>query len=145
MKWDREKIMSVLPHRDPFLFLDEVTQIEGSRKVVAVKRVRREENFFQGHFPDNPVMPGVLIAEAMAQSAIVLYAAAKPEIAETHPDYYLGKVTSEFLAPVFPGDELVIETTCVKIVDNAGVTDSLARVGDKVVAKAKLVFGVKKR
>jgi 3-hydroxyacyl-[acyl-carrier-protein] dehydratase len=145
MKWDKEKIKSVLPHRDPFLFLDEVTQIDESQKVVAVKHVRRDESFFQGHFPDNPVMPGVLIAEAMAQSAIVLYACAKPEIANTHPDYYLGKVTSEFLAPVFPGDELIIETTCVKIVDNAGVADSLARVGDKVVARAKLIFGIKKK
>jgi 3-hydroxyacyl-[acyl-carrier-protein] dehydratase len=145
MKWDKEKIKSVLPHREPFLFIDEVIEIDGSLKVVAVKHVKEDESYFEGHFPGNRVMPGVLITEAMAQSAIVLYASAKPEIAASHPDYYLGKVKSEFLSPVYPGDDLVIETKSVKIIDNAGVVDSLARVGDKVVARANLVFGVKKK
>jgi len=145
MKWDKEKIKSVLPHREPFLFIDEIIEIVGSQKVVAVKHVRKDESFFEGHFPNNPVMPGVLITEAMAQSAIVLYASAKPEIAKTHPAYYLGKVKSEFLSPVYPGDELVIETTSVKIIDDAGIADSLARVGDKVVARANLIFGIRKK
>jgi 3-hydroxyacyl-[acyl-carrier-protein] dehydratase len=113
--------------------------------VVAVKHVRKDESFFEGHFPNNPVMPGVLITEAMAQSAIVLYASAKPEIAKTRPTYYLGKVKSEFLSPVYPGDELVIETTSVKIIDDAGIVDSLARVGDNVVARANLIFGIRRK
>ncbi|KPK30669.1 MAG: hypothetical protein AMK70_13750 [Nitrospira bacterium SG8_35_1] len=145
MKWNKEKIKSVLPHRDPFLFIDEVSEIEGSQKVVAVKNVKNSESYFTGHFPGNPVMPGVLIIEAMAQSAIVLYTLAKPDIAETRPSYYLGKVKSEFLSPVYPGDRLVIETRSVKIISDAGIVDSVAKVGDTVVAKANLVFGIRKQ
>jgi 3-hydroxyacyl-[acyl-carrier-protein] dehydratase len=144
MSWDKEKIKSILPHREPFLFIDEVIEIEGTKRVVAVKNINASEEFFQGHFPGRPVMPGVLIIEAMAQTSIILYSVCKPEIAKTHPDYYLGKVKAEFLAPVFPGDRLLIEVNGVKIIDDAGIVDALARVGDRVVAKANLVFGIKK-
>jgi len=144
MLWDREKIKSILPHREPFLFIDEVIEIDGTQKVVAVKNVKNDEDFFKGHFPDVPILPGVLIIEAMAQTSIILYHVCKPEIAKTHPRYYLSKVKAEFLAPVFPGDKLILETNNVKIIDNAGVVDALARVGDKIVAKANLVFGIKK-
>jgi 3-hydroxyacyl-[acyl-carrier-protein] dehydratase len=144
MKWDKEKIKSVLPHREPFLFIDEVIEIDGSEKVVAVKNIKENESFFEGHFPGKPVTPGVLIVEAMAQASIILYSVCKPEIAETHPDYYLGKVKAEFLSPVLPGDRLILEITGVKITEQAGIVDALARVGERVVAKANLVFGVKK-
>lgn len=144
MNWDKEKIKSILPHREPALLIDEVIQIEGNKKVVAVKYLKGDEPFFQGHFPGKPIMPGVSIVEAMAQASIVLYYICKPEIAETHPNYYLGKVKAEFLGPVYPGDKLILEANNVKIIDEAGVVDGLARVGDKVVAKANLVFGIKK-
>ena len=144
MIWDKEKIKSVLPQREPFLFIDEVIEIDGTKKVVAVKNIKNDESFFAGHFPDNPVMPGVLIIEAMAQTSIILYSICKPEIAKTHPTYYLGKSKAEFLAPVLPGDKLIIETNNIKIIDEAGVVDAVARVGDKIVAKANLVFGIKK-
>ena len=143
MNWDKEKIQSILPQREPFLFIDEIIEIDGTKKVVAVKNIKKDESFFEGHFPDNPVMPGVLIIEAMAQTSIILYSVCKPEIAKTHPNYYLGKTKAEFLAPVLPGDKLILETNNVKIIDDAGVVDALARVGDKVVAKASLVFGIK--
>jgi len=142
--WDREKIESVLPHREPFLFIDEVIEIDSTQKVVAVKNIKKNESFFEGHFPDNPIMPGVLIIEAMAQASIILYSISKPEIVKTHPDYYLGKVKAEFLAPVFPGDKLIIETNKVKFLDYAAITDVIAKVNNKIVAKANLVFGIKK-
>ena len=144
MNWDKEKIKSVLPQREPFLFIDEVVEIEGTKRVVAVKNIKNDESFFAGHFPGRPVMPGVLIIEAMAQASIILYSVCKPEIAETNPGYYLGKVKSEFFLPVLPGDKLILEINSVKIVDNAGIVDALARVGERIVAKANLVFGVKK-
>ena len=144
MIWDKEKIKSILPQREPFLFIDEVVEIHGTQKVVAVREIKKNESFFDGHFPGRPIMPGVLIIESMAQASIILYSVCRPEIAAAHPDYYLGKVKSEFLSPVFPGDKLILESTCVKITDEAGVVDALARVGDKVVAKANLVFGVRK-
>lgn len=144
MIWDKEKIKSVLPQREPFLFIDEVIEIDGTKKVVAVKNVKNDEGFFAGHFPGRPVMPGVLIIEAMAQASIILYYVCKPGIAESKPDYYLGKVRSEFFMPVLPGDKLILEVSGVKVMDNAGVVDAVARVGEKIVAKANLVFGVKK-
>lgn len=145
MIWNQEHIKSVLPHREPFLFIDEVIEIDGSEKLVAVKYIKEQEYYFRGHFPDRPIMPGVLIVEAMAQAAILLYSVCKPEIASHYPEYYLGKIKSEFLSPVFPGDKLTIEVRSVKITDNAGIVDSLANVEDKIVAKANLVFGIKKK
>ncbi len=144
MIFDKEKIKSILPHREPFLFIDEIIEIDGTQKVVAVKYINKNESFFQGHFPDKPVMPGVLIIEAMAQASIILYSIDKPEIAKAYPDYYLGKVKAEFLSPVYPGDKLIIETNKVKFLDNAGITDAIIKVNNKIVAKANLVFGVKK-
>lgn len=144
MNWDKEKIKSILPHREPFLFIDEVIEIDGTEKVVAVKNIKDNESFFEGHFPGKPIMPGVLIIEAMAQTAIILYYICKPEIAKTHPNYYLGKVKVEFLLPVLPGDTLIVETNNVKILDYAAIIDAIAKVKDKIVAKANLVFSIKK-
>lgn len=145
MIWHQEKIKSILPQREPFLFLDEVVEIDGIAKIVAVKYINKHESYFAGHFPDRPIMPGVLIIEAMAQASIILYSICKPEISKSHPEYYLGKVESEFLSPVLPGDKLVIEARRVKITDNAGIVDSLAKVADNIVAKANIVFGVKRK
>jgi 3-hydroxyacyl-[acyl-carrier-protein] dehydratase len=143
MTWDKDKIKSILPQREPFLFIDEVVEIEGTEKVVAVKHVLPQENYFQGHFPGNPVMPGVLILEAMAQTAIVLYALIKPDVAQSKPTFFLGKSKVEFFSPVVPGDDLFLEVTPVKLASNAGIVDAKARVKDKIVAKAELVFGIK--
>src|SRR4030067_3443110 len=118
MIFEKEKIKSILPHREPFLFIDEIIEIDGTQKVVAVKYINKNESFFQGHFPGRPIMPGVLIIEAMAQASIILYSLCKPEIAKTHPNYYLGKVKVEFLSPVYPGDKLIIEKNREKFLDN---------------------------
>jgi 3-hydroxyacyl-[acyl-carrier-protein] dehydratase len=144
MRWGREKIETILPHREPFLFIDEVIEIDGTKKVIASKNIKDNEFFFEGHFPGRPIMPGVLIIEAMAQASIILYFICKQEIAKTNPNYYLGKVKAEFLLPVFPGDKLILETNNVKIIDEAAVIDALARVGDRIVAKANFVLGIKK-
>lgn len=143
MYWDSDKIKSVLPHREPFIFIDEVIEIEGIERVVAVKNIKADEGFFKGHFPGKPVMPGVLIIEAMAQASIILFALTKPHIAEAKPDYYLGKVRAEFLSPVCPGERLLLEATAVKITDTAGVVDVLALVENRIIAKSNLVFGIK--
>jgi 3-hydroxyacyl-[acyl-carrier-protein] dehydratase len=145
MVWDQDKIRSILPHRAPFLFLDEVLEIEGTQKIVAVKHLKDSEDFLRGHFPGNPIMPGVLIVEAMAQTSVLLFSVDRPHIASMHPDYYLGKVKAEFFAPVRPGDSLIIEAQKVKFLDNAAITDTVARVRDQTVAKANLVFGIQKK
>jgi len=145
MLWDKEKIKSILPQREPFLFIDGVVEIEGEQKVVAVKHIRGDEDFFKGHFPGKPIMPGVLIIETMAQASIILYSIAKPKIAGLNPDYYLGKVKSDFLSPAYPGDKLIIEANKVKFLDNAAITDVVATVNNKIVAKANLVFAISPR
>lgn len=143
MTWDKEKIKTILPHREPFLFIDEVIDVQATEKVIAIKHIKKDESFFAGHFPGNPIMPGVLITEAMAQASIILYSLNKPDIAKGHPDYLLGKIKAEFFFPVFPGDKLYIEASAVKIIDSAGVTNAIALVKNKTVAKASLVFGIK--
>ena len=109
------------------------------------KNINEDEDYFRGHFPGNPLMPGVLVIEAMAQASVILFSLDRPHIAETNPDYYLGKVKSEFLAPVHPGDRLILESNKIKFLDNAAITETLARVGDTVVAKANLVFSIQQR
>jgi len=145
MKWDKEKIKSILPQREPFLFIDEVIEIDGTERVVAVKNIKLDESFFEGHFPGNPVVPGVILIEVMAQASIILYSVAKPEITASHPDYYLGKVKAEFLSPVSPGDELIIETNRVKFLDNAAITEVIVKVNNKIAVKAELVFSIQKK
>jgi 3-hydroxyacyl-[acyl-carrier-protein] dehydratase len=144
MKWDNTQIKSVLPQREPFLFIDEVMEIEGADKIVAMKNITGDEDYFKGHFPERPIMPGVLLVEAMAQASILLFSVAKPEIVASRPAYYLGKIKAEFLAMVFPGDRLVIEAHRVKFLDNAAITDTIARVNDQPVARANLVFSIQK-
>lgn len=142
MTWDKEKIKTILPHREPFLFIDEVIDIKGTEKVVAIKNIENDAEFLDGHFPGNPIMPGVLIMEAMAQASIILFSVDRPHIAKSHPDYYLGKVKASLLAPVFPGDRLIVETSKVKFLDSAAITDAVAKVEDKIVAKANFVFSI---
>lgn len=144
MIWDKEKIKSILPHREPFLFIDEVIEIDGTDRVKAVKYIKVDEDYFKGHFPGKPIMPGVLIIEAMAQTSIIVYHLCKPEIAMSNPDYYLGKVKAEFLAPVYPGNKIVIQAEKVKVLDYAAIIDTVAKVDENIVAKANFVFGIKK-
>ncbi|MEW6076005.1 MAG: 3-hydroxyacyl-ACP dehydratase FabZ [Candidatus Omnitrophota bacterium] len=143
MSWDIEKIKSVLPQREPFLFVDEVVRVDAaSFTVVAKKTFSPGEYFFKGHFPGNPIVPGVILIEAMAQASILLYAACKPEVAALKPDYYLGKVKSEFRQPVRPGEPVIMEIKGLKMINNAGVGQATARVGENIVAKAEFIFGV---
>ncbi|MDD4910109.1 MAG: 3-hydroxyacyl-ACP dehydratase FabZ [Candidatus Omnitrophica bacterium] len=142
-RMDKEKIKSILPHREPFLFIDEVVEIDEGRRIVAKKYIDPKEKYFEGHFPNKPIMPGALIIEAMAQASLILYYTAKPQIANTHPDYYLVKVNTELLSPVYPGDTLTIEAKSVKILDTSGIIETIAMVGDTVVAKTSGAFAVK--
>jgi 3-hydroxyacyl-[acyl-carrier-protein] dehydratase len=144
--WDIKKIKEILPHKYPFLFIDRVLQInEKEGKVICLKNVTFNDYFFEGHFPDNPVMPGVIIIEAIAQASIILFSILKPHIAEKHPDYYLGKVEAKFIKPVKVGDQLILEICKEKILDRGGTVKARAIVNDEITAEARIIFGVKLR
>jgi len=144
MLWDLEKIKEFLPQREPFLFVDGVISVDPEAKKITTQRLfTPEDYFFKGHFPGNPIVPGVITIEALAQSAILLYASLKPEVAKNRPLYYLGKVKAEFKLPVRPNDLMVMEITGLKLIDSAGIVEGKAFVNNQLIAKAEFVFGVK--
>ncbi len=141
--WDIYKIKEILPQRYPFLFIDRVLSVdEKEGRVRCLKNVTVNDYFFEGHFPHKPIMPGVIILEAMAQTSIILYAVLKPHIAAQKPDYFLGKVEVKYKKPVLVGDQLILESSREKVLDKAGVVKTVAQVAGEVVAEAKISFGV---
>ena len=141
--FDIQRIQEVLPQRYPFLLVDRVIDVDKQKGViVCIKNVTINDYFFVGHFPDKPIMPGVLIIEALAQASILLYAQLKPENARKKPDYLLGKVDAKFMKMVKAGDQLVLEVHKQKILDTAGIVHAFAKVDNAVVTEAKITFGV---
>lgn len=142
MQLDINQIQKIIPHRFPFLLIDKVVELEPNEKLVAIKNVTVNEHHFVGHFPDEKVMPGVLIIEAMAQAGCIYFYYSK-NMHGKNLVYYLAKVTCKFRAPVVPGDQLRIEVTTVKMLPTAGFLKTRAYVQDKLVAEAEIGFGIK--
>ncbi|MBP9854098.1 MAG: 3-hydroxyacyl-ACP dehydratase FabZ [Candidatus Omnitrophica bacterium] len=142
MQLDVREIQKIIPHRFPFLLIDKVTELVPNEKLVAIKNVSINENYFVGHFPEEKVMPGVLIIEAMAQAGCIYFYYSK-NMQGKNLTYYLAKVTSKFIAPVRPGDQLRIEVTSIKLLPKAGFLKTNAFVGDKLVSEAEIGFGIK--
>lgn len=139
---DVNKIMKVLPHRFPFLLVDRILTFTPQEHVTGIKNVTVNEPFFQGHWPTNPVMPGVLIIEAMAQVSSVLIFGDDGE-----PDgkqaYFMGIERAKFRKTVVPGDQLVIECRMIQLRRNACRIKGTAKVDGIVVAEAEMLFGLK--
>ena len=114
-----EKIKQFLPHREPFLFVDRVTELEVEKRVVAELHLQPSGPHFQGHFPGNPVMPGVLISEALAQTAGLLLALTEEQAGRNaHGNmFYLAKADMKWMAPAHPGDTLVLEAKHVRTLE----------------------------
>lgn len=133
-----EEIKAIIPHRYPFLLIDRVEEMEAGKKIVAKKNVTVNEPFFQGHFPEEPVMPGVLIIEALAQAGAVALLSL--------PDYqgktaYFGALDkAKFRKKVVPGDTLMLEVEITKIKGPAGVGKGIAYVDGKKACEAELTF-----
>ena len=140
MTFDIHEILKRLPHRYPFLLVDRVIEIERGKSLRALKNVTMNEPFFIGHFPHRPVMPGVMILEALAQAAAIL---AFDKI-DVRPDdktvfYFAGIDRARFKRPVEPGDQLMLHITLDRIKSGIVKFTSDARVGDSVVAEAELM------
>ena len=142
MELDIIEIQKIIPHRFPFLLIDRVVELVPNEKLVAIKNVSINEHFFVGHFPEEKVMPGVLIVEAMAQAGCIYFYYSK-NMQGKKLIFYLAKTTAKFIAPVHPGDQLIIEVTTLKLLPKAGFLNMKAMVKDKVVAEAEIGFGIK--
>ncbi len=130
-------IMKLLPHRYPFLLVDKIIRFEAGTGISGVKNVTINEPFFEGHFPDHPIMPGVLILEAMAQVGGV-YALLAKEVGENQVPYFVGIDNAKFRKPVLPGDVLNLELTLLKVRRGIYHFSGKAMVDGKLVAEAEL-------
>ena len=138
MGMDIKEIMSIIPHRQPFFLIDRVEEIVEGEKVIATKNVSYNEPFFAGHFPQEPVMPGVLIVEAMAQAGAVAILSMDEFKGKTA--YFGGIKNAKFKKKVVPGDVLRLEVSIEKLKRHAGIGVGTAYVGDKVAAQAEIIF-----
>ncbi|MFD2111257.1 3-hydroxyacyl-ACP dehydratase FabZ [Thiorhodococcus fuscus] len=137
---DIHKVLSLLPHRYPFLLVDKVVDFKADDYLIALKNVTFNEPFFTGHFPVRPVMPGVLIVEAMAQATGLLAMASRPEeVGEKSLYYFVGIDKARFKRPVEPGDQLIMEVKLGPVRRGIWKFDGEARVDDRVVATAEIM------
>ena len=135
---DIKEIQKILPHRYPFLLIDRVLEMEEGKRCAALKNVTMNETFFQGHFPQEPVMPGVLIIEALAQTGAV--AMLSMEEFKGKIAFFGGIDKAKFRGKVVPGDTLRLEVEMIKIKRNAGIGKGIAYVDGKKVAEGELTF-----
>ncbi|MBM7853692.1 3-hydroxyacyl-[acyl-carrier-protein] dehydratase [Desulfohalotomaculum tongense] len=138
--FDVQKIQQILPHRYPFLLVDRIIEVEEGKRAVGIKNVSINEPFFQGHFPGHPVMPGVLIIEAMAQVGAVALLS-MPEYAGKLA-LFAGIDGARFRRQVVPGDQLKIEVEVTKLRGRIGKSKAKAYVDDHLAAEAELMFGI---
>ena len=145
MDFDIRKIMDYLPHRYPFLLVDRVLSLEPGKRVTALKNVTINEPFFQGHFPGTPIMPGVLIIEALGQAGGILAFSSRPKEKPGSIIYFTGIDKVRFRKPVIPGDQMIMSLEILKERTKVMKVSGKVTVEDKLVAQAELMaaFGEK--
>lgn len=137
-----KKITELLPHRKPFLFIDKIISIDGVNKITAEKIIKKNEDYLKGHFPGNPIVPGVLIVECMAQASGIIAAYNMERLGGV---YFLSHISDiKFKHPVFPGDVLTIKAEILGRFDQAVKTYSCCQVSGKLVAEGELVLSKQK-
>lgn len=138
--YDIESIFKMLPHRYPFLMVDRVLEFTPDEKITVLKNVTINEPYFQGHFPQKPIMPGVMIIEAMAQAGgLLVYASLPPETWGRKLSYFLGMDQVRFRRQVVPGDQLIFKVHILKKRTQAIKIAGVAEVDGKIVAQAELI------
>ena len=139
-----QDVLAHLPQRYPFLMIDTVQKLDKGKRIVALKNVSANEPYFQGHFPGRPIMPGVLILEAMAQAAGLLVFMSQDEKPDPNAVYYyVGIDNARFKRPVVPGDQLAVEVSLERTMRGIGKFACVARVAGQVAAEASILCTVK--
>lgn len=139
--YNKEQIMEIIPHRDPFLLIDEINEIEPGNRVVATKYIKKEDFWFKGHFPDYPVTPGVLMIEMLAQAgaaAMLILPENKGKIG-----LFAGIDKAKFKRQVVPGDTLKLEVEIIKVRGPIGVGKGIATVNGEKAVTAEITFAIK--
>lgn len=135
-----KEIMKIIPHRHPFLMIDTIEELEVGKRAVGKKCVSYNEPYFAGHFPEEPVMPGVLMIEALAQVGAVAILS-QPQY-QGRTAYFAAINSAKFKGKVQPGDVLTLETEIIKVKGPIGVGAAKAYVGDRLVVQAELTFAI---
>ena len=137
-------ILKLLPHRYPFLLVDRIIDMDGDRSAVGIKNVTANEPYFQGHFPGNPVMPGVMILESLAQAAAILsFLSQKRHSTQNLLYYFVGIDRARFKRPVVPGDQLTLDVTLARQVRGIAKFVAVATVAEVVVTEAEFLCTIK--
>ena len=138
------EVLRHIPQRYPILLVDRVLECEPGKRVLALKNVSANEPYFQGHFPGRPIMPGVLILEAMAQAAgVLVLSASTPGRHDENVYYYVGIDDARFKKPVVPGDQLELEVKLERLLRGIGRFSCVARVGGEAVAEALILLAIR--
>ena len=139
-------IIKILPHRHPFLFVDMITELEVGERVVGIKNVTINEYFFTGHFPSKPIMPGVLVIEAMAQVGGILARLSEPESMSNKGEnaiYFVAIDKVRFRKPIYPGDQIIFELTALRKGSRIWKMKGTAMVNKEIAAEAELMAALR--
>lgn len=145
MELDIHKVMELLPHRYPFLLIDRVNEFEQGKSLTAIKNVTINEPFFQGHFPGQPIMPGVLVLEAMAQATGLLAFSSMGDAHKSKLYMLVGIDKARFRGQVVPGDQLVLNISLKRNMRGIGMYQCEARINGDVVAEAEMMCSAQDR
>lgn len=143
LQLDFEQVLRIIPQRFPFLMLDRIVELEPGVRAVGLKNLTGNEWFYQGHFPKRAVTPGAMISEAVAQTGIVFFHHSRDRGADEDVTYLLGAIKMRFLEPVWPGEQLRLEVTPVKMTSTAAMFAARVLVDARVVAKGEFLLSAK--